>query len=270
MPAKKLTPQQQRDRRAKIMLAVLGAVLLIAMAIELPALLGGKKSAAPSSVATSITTTSSTGASAAPASLASLQVVATPEGGKLVSFGRFSTKDPFHALVNPSGSASGSSSSGSGGSGTTTGSTAPPATTPASTTTAPSVTFAIPPTTTAAAPTGPMVLGVVMRLNGKREIIAPGVPFPEANPVFKLVAVGRKAMWISLVGGTFGNGQQTLKIERGHPVKLVDTTANLDFVIQLVKMTMVPKPAPVAVTTTATSSTTTSATTTAVSTTVGQ
>jgi hypothetical protein len=77
-------------------------------------------------------------------------------------------------------------------------------------------------------------------------------------------------MWISLVGGTFGNGQQTLKIERGHPVKLVDTTANLDFVIQLVKMTMVPKPAPVAVTTTATSSTTTSATTTAVSTTVGQ
>jgi hypothetical protein len=265
MPAKKLTPQQQRDRRAKIMLAVLGVVLLIAMAIELPGLLGGKKSAAPSSAATSTTTTSSTGAAAAPTSLASLQVVATPQGGKLVSFGRFSTKDPFHALVNPSASSSSSS-----GGGTTTGSTTPPAKAPTSTTTAPSVTFAIPPTTTAAAPTGPMVLGVVMRLNGKREIIAPGVPFPEANPVFKLVAVGRKAMWISLVGGTFGNGQQTLKIERGHPVKLVDTTANLDFVIQLVRMTMVPKPVPVAVTTTATSSTTTSATTTAVSTTVGQ
>jgi hypothetical protein len=269
MPAKKLTPQQQRDRRAKKMLAVLGVVLLIAMAIELPGLLGGKKSAAPPSTATSTTTTSSTGAAAAPASLASLQVVATPQGGKLVSFGHFSTKDPFHALVDPSGSASGSSSSGSGGGGTTTGSTAPPATAPASTTTTPSVTFAVAPTTTTAAPTGPMVLGVVMRLNGKRKVIAPGVPFPAANPVFKLVAVGRKAMWISLVGGTFGNGQQTLKIERGHPVKLVDTTANLDFVIQLVKMAMVPKPAPVVAVTTTTSSTTTGGATTTAASTIG-
>lgn len=234
MAAKKLTPQQQRDRRAKIMLGVLGAVLVLVMVIELPGLLGGKKSpsAAP---ATSTTTPTGAAAGTADASLAATHVVAAAQPGQLRSFSRFAKKDPFHPLVSTV-----SHTGGAGGGASKPGSTPAAGAQPKSTT-APTVKFAQ--TSTTSTPEGPMVLGAVMKLNGVRRVIAVGSTFPAANPVFKLVAVGKKAIWISLIGGSFGDGQQTLKIMRNHPVKLVNTTASLDYLLKLVRMTMLPKPA---------------------------
>ena len=267
MPAKKLTPQQQRDRRAKIMLGVLGAVLVIVMVVELPSLLGGKKSPTAAAASTTSTTTTPVAGAATPSSLASAQVVAAAQPGQLRSFSRFASKDPFHALISTTTS-TGSGSSPGGGSSTST----PPAKsggggTGPNTPTAPTVTFAQTPTTTV--PTGPMVLGAVLKLNGVRRVIAVGSTFPAASPVFKLVAVGRKAIWISLIGGSFGNGQQTLKIMRNHPVKLVNTTASLNYLLKLVRMTMLPKAAapPAAATTASTTAATTGAATTTAATT---
>jgi hypothetical protein len=270
MPAaKKLTPQQQRDRRSKIMLGVLGAVLLVVMAVELPGLLGGKKTAA--SPAASTTSTTTTGAAATPAaalaaaSLASVQVVAGPEAGQLTKFSRFAAKDPFHPLVNPN---SGVATRGGGAatSPTGVGGTKPPAVAP-SPKTPPSVPFTSRPAPTKTQPTGPMVLGAVLKLNGTRQVIPVGTEFPASNPVFKLVAVGRTAMWISLVGGSFGSGDQSLKIELGHPVKLVNQTADQAFVLNLLKVKLVPKPAPQPAVTTVPATTTGSASTTSATTT---
>lgn len=263
MPAKKLTPQQQRDKRAKIMLGVLGVVLLIVMAVELPGLLGGNKSAAPPATVAATTTTAGAAAPASSgASLASVQVVATPQGSQLTKFARFARKDPFHPLVSAATAPTGGSKPASAPSSPKTGT--PPATPPAKPVGTPkTVTFAAKPTTTAAQPSGPMVLGAVLKLNGQRQVVPVGAQFPVANPVFKLVAVGRKAMWISLVGGSFGDGNQALKVEFGHPVKLVNTTADLSFVLDLLKVKLVPKPAapPPAPATTALSTTTGAATT---------
>jgi hypothetical protein len=234
MAAKKLTPQQQRDRRAKIMLGVLGAVLVLVMVIELPGLLGGKKPpSAASTTSTTTTTPAGSAAGTADASLAATHVVAVAQPGQLRSFSRFAKKDPFHPLVSTVSHSGGAS-----------GGAAKPGSTPAGaqpkSTTAPTVTFAQ--TSTAPTPAGPMVLGAVMKLNGVRRVIAVGSTFPAADPVFKLVAVGKKAIWISLIGGSFGDGQQTLKIMRNHPVKLVNTTASLNYLLKLVRMTMLPKP----------------------------
>jgi hypothetical protein len=107
-----------------------------------------------------------------------------------------------------------------------------------------------------------MVLAAVLSLNGVRRVVPVNTPFPAKNPVFEVVAVGKKAMWLSLVGGSFGGGQQTLKILRGHPIKLVNETASLNYVIRLVRLTMVPKPPPVVTTAATTSASTTAATTT--------
>lgn len=262
MAAKKLTPQQQRDRRAKIMLAVLGGVLLLIVAVEAPGLLAKKKPAAPPAPAVA---TGSPTASTPGASLASAQVVATPQAGQLHSFTRFAAKDPFHPLISTAPGAAGATTPSPGRAAKPGGGAAASTTTAA----APTVTFAQTPTTTAAAQTGPMVLGAVMKLNGVRRLVAVGSLFPTANPVFKLVAVGRKAIWISLIGGSFGNGRQTLKVERGQPIKLVNQTASVSYLLRLVRMTMLPKPATPPAATVPTAATTSTATTTAATTTTG-
>jgi hypothetical protein len=265
MPSqKKLTAQQQRDKRSKIILAVLGLVLLAVLAFELPSMLGGKKTPAAASATTSAsTTTGGTTTTGAPASAAAAaapvnyQVAATAQPGQLTNFSRLHAKDPFHALV--STSTTGSSTGSSVGS-----STGPSTTTPAKQTAKPPiVAFLIPKTKTPAAETGPLVLAAVLQLNGKRRVIPVGSSFPLVNPVFKLVAVGKGAIWITLVGGSFASGDQTLKIQLKHPVKLVNTTAGIDYLIGFTRMTAVHKALlPVTTTPATTTTTTTSSTTT--------
>jgi hypothetical protein len=254
----------------------LTVLLVIVMVVELPSLMGGKKTASgtPPATTTGVTTTPAapgTPAAASPSSSLAAVVVATPQPDQLRKFSRFGSKDPFHPLVSSAvGGPSGPTVTGAGG--TSPPAAKPPAAKPPAVTppTPKTLTFTgQPASTTPAAPTGPMVLAAVLKLNGHRVIVPVGTEFPVANPVFKLVAVGRKAMWISLVGGSFGNGDQALKVELGHPVKLVNTTADASFVLNLLKMKLVPKPAaaptPTTTSTTtaaATSSTTTSPTTT--------
>jgi hypothetical protein len=279
MAAKTLTRQQQRDRRAKLMLGVLGVVLLAVVGLQLPKLLGAHKGAAVAPA------TPTTAGNAAPSptpvptgssSVSLASVVAAPRtSAQLTEFSRFARKDPFKALVVATTVAATGASAPAGPAPASAGRTpparsrqpqrtapsAPPRVAPRATTPAPAVTFSTRTPTTPAQPTGPMVLAAVLRLNGVRKVIPAGVAFPTAKPVFKLVGVAQKAMWIMLVGGTFANGQQTLKIELGHPAKLVNENANLDYVIQLVRMTTVPKPAaPPTATTTSPSTTATSST----------
>jgi hypothetical protein len=259
---KKLTPQQKRDRRAKLLLAVLGILLLVVLAVEVPGMLGGKKTPVAASTTTSATTTTTGGsttagapaAAAAAATPASYQVVARAQPGQLTRFSRLRAKDPFHALVTVP--------NGGGGSGSSPGSS-PSSTTPAKVASPASVKFSATPTSTT--PAGPMVLAAVLKLDGKRHVIAVGDSFPLVNPLFKLVAVGKGSIWITLVGGSFASGDTTLKIQLKHPVKLDNTTAGVSYLISLVRVTTVHQPFQSVTTTTGSTTTTstTSATTTA-------
>lgn len=231
---KKLTPLEQRDRRAKMMLAGLGVLLLAVLGFELPGLLGGK-SGAPAAATTATTPSSTATAVAVPAASSSLAgaTIAVDQTGRLVSFSRFAAKDPFHALV----AVSATTTTGSGSTvkqATGRGVSAKPKT-PAK-----PVTFSV--HRAKAVPTGPLVPAVVLQLNGTRRVIPVGSGFPESHPVFKLVSVGSRSIWISLVGGSFGGGKQTLRIDAGHPVKLVNTTAATKYLIKVVRVTTAPKP----------------------------
>lgn len=239
---KKLTPAQKRDRRSKMMLGVLGVVLLLVLALQLPKLMksgsGNATSAAPAATVTGAQS-ALIGRAAAPSQLA--------------SFSRFPAKDPFAALVKlPSGSV---------------GSTTPAATNPApkikAPPKAPPVAFKIEPQKTQSpAPSGPMVPAAVLKIDGKRKVIPLGTMFPANAPVVRLVAVGAKEIWLELVGGSFANGETSLKVMKGHPVTLVNTTQGTRFTLALVKPTTAPKPAVTVTTTTAATTTAAVATTT--------
>lgn len=256
MAATKQSLQQQRERKQKILLAVLGVVLLAVVALQLPKLLGGKSSPSAAPAATTsvgaATTTSTPGAS-----FASASVVAASQPGGLSSFNRFATKNPFKSQVSTTGGPTSGAATPTGP-GTTTGTTKSPA---------PPVTFSVvPPAAATSTDTGPLVPAVVIKLNGVRRVILVGGSFPLANPVFTLESIGKKAIWISLIGGSFDGGRKTLEIKRGHPLKLVNATAKLSYLIRLVRVTTAhPSQTPPAATTgaaTTTSGTTTAATST--------
>ena len=210
MAAKKLTPAQQRDRRAKIMLAVLGVVLVIVLGVQLPKFLGGSKNAAGTTPPAATTPTATT-PSPTSASLASAPT-------QLQHFTRFAAKDPFKVGYTP-----------------------PAATTPTSTTpkqTKKPLTINI----TQSAPSIATVPAALMMVNGKKHVVALGAVFPKKSPMFRIVALSQKSIWIELVAGSFPNGKQTLKIDRGSKVTLDNVTADLKFVLSLVKPTTAPAP----------------------------
>jgi hypothetical protein len=237
MASRKLTQAQQRDRRAKLMLAVLGVVLLGVVGFEVPSFLGGSGSPAAAPPAT-------TGSSAV---LADATAPAAQQ--QLANFSRFSAKNPFHALA-----------------GTTTGATqtapAQTAQPPKQTTTAgriptpaPLVLALHPVTTTtseSSKPAGPLVTAAVLRLNGVKRVITVGQEFPDAHPVFKLVAVGRSTMWVRLLSGSLTDGSRTLVVHADRPVQLLNRTADLHYLLRFLRVAVAPPPAP---TTTALTST---------------
>jgi hypothetical protein len=244
---KKLTPQQQRDRRAKMMLGVLGVAFVGIMALQLPKILKGSGGGTPAAAPASTVAAGAVGLAAA----------STPN--QLTSFSHFPHKDPFHPGVKLAAAAGATATPGA----VTTG--VKPARAP-KTKPAPQVKFSVQPQSTT--PSGPLVPAVLLRVNGKKEVLPIGAVFPAKAPVFKLTAISADAIWLKLIGGSFANGNQTLKVMRGHPVKLVNDTVGMHFALVLIKLTTAPPPppplpapapaTPAATTTTSTSSTTTS------------
>jgi hypothetical protein len=234
----KLTAQQKRDRRAKMMLGVLGLVLLAVLGFELPkyVLHHSPKSAASASATgagTGPSLAATTGipgvTAAAGVTPAELQLAATPQSD-LTRFSRFGPNDPFRARVVATVESGG-------------GSVATTTSTHAATTSAPpaKVAATIAPTTTTttgvtAKPPSVLLPAAVLTLDGKTSTIVVGTAFPAGKPLFRLAAVGRGSMWISLVHGSFG-GQPLLRIARGHPVELVDQAGKASYLLGLLRVT---------------------------------
>jgi hypothetical protein len=227
MAAKKLTPQQQRDRRSKIMLAVLGVVFIGVLAIQLPKLMkhGGAATPPPAPAATTPAPTTAL-ASAGPAS------------SQLTHFTRFAPKDPFK----PGVKATASGSSSAGGATTSTSTTpqqpkqpAPPKQDKRSKQRPLTINV-----TQSPPPTVPTVPAALLKVNGKKTVLALGAAFPKKTPIFRVVALSQKAIWIELVAGSFPNGQQTLKLDLGRKITLKNVTADTKFVLSMVKPTTAP------------------------------
>jgi len=143
----------------------------------------------------------------------------SPDPGQLESFSHFESKDPFVGGGSSSGGSSGSSpgsgSSGSSGSGT-----------------------ASPPVTPPAPPTPPPTSAVIA-VNGVSESVTTGAIFPTTSPnatsngVFDLVSLTAKTATISVVGGSYASGSQTLKLTANKPVTLVNTADGTRYTLLL-------------------------------------
>ncbi len=240
MAAGKLNAAQQRERRARIMLAVLGLVFVGVLALELPKMLGGSHSNPAAAPATASTTSSAASSNVASPSTAAATATATANasssGNQLVTLSRFAAKDPFRQQVNLSapGGTSGAGAA-AGGSAEKSPVAKQPVATP------PSVRFSVQPVKPHAS--GPLVPAALLRVDGKQRIVRLGEAFPAAKPLFRLVSMSQKAIWIKLLGGSFSNGQNTLKIVRDHPVTLANTTAGTRMALGLVRpTTALPQP----------------------------
>jgi hypothetical protein len=236
MAAAKLNAAQQRERRARIMLAVLGLVFVGVLALELPKMLGGGHSNPVAAPATTSPTSSTTTANVASSSTAAATASASSSGDQLVTFSRFAAKDPFRQQVNLS-APGGTSGAGAAAGGSA--EKAPVAKQPVAT--PPSVRFSVQPVKQPAS--GPLVPAALLKVDGKQRIVRLGEAFPAAKPLFRLVSMSQKAIWIKLLGGSFSNGQSTLKIVRDHPVTLANTTAGTRMALGLVRpTTALPQP----------------------------
>jgi hypothetical protein len=233
MANKRVDSFKAKQKKQKIVAAVLGVVLLGVVAFEGPKV--WKQLHPPASQATlswnekTTTTTPGTPSLAAPSlggsetpsstsstdgSLASSSAPPVADG-QLSSFSLFASKDPFaQQLSDDSASSSSSSSSSgrsavgssggsSGGGGSPSGGGSASAPTPGT---------------------------AVISVNGTLYSVAVGNKFPEASstdpslqPLFHLVSVTAHSAKISIVGGSYASGAPTVTLHENKPVTLMNT-----------------------------------------------
>ena len=243
---KKVDPIKQREKRAKIA-AIGGVVLLLAVAAwqgpKMMKLMNQKPVVPPTSAAAPAGTSALPGTGAQTTTTASGELADTDvppaalDGGQLVSFDVFQTKDPFRPQVTSAdvaaadAAASGATTTQSEpvtGSRAASSATTPPSievqstTTPA-TTAVPSTPAApsTPETTTTAKPATPTVS---ISVNGATSHVARGGAFPSSTPVFRLVSWTKGAARIGIVGGSYSTGDPTLELTIDKPVTLQNTS----------------------------------------------
>jgi hypothetical protein len=207
------------------------------------------------------TTPAPTGTTGGGSGLVDTDVPVSTSEGQLVSFDVFETKNPFAPQVHDesttaSAPAADTATADAGGStaadtahadvpapGATVtpptaapagvtppaGETTTPTTTPTPTTTGPSTTTTTP-TTPAQAPRKTVTISI----NGRSERVAEDGTFPSGAPVFRLVSFGKGAAEIGIVGGSYQTGDQTLTLERGKPVTLMNTSDGKRYKLELV------------------------------------
>jgi len=244
-----------KDKAAKQKKMAIGLVCLLAVAMAyavhtMSGLSSGSASSKPQAVdpsaAVSTTSVAATAATASPApaapSLSGNPIAADPaaaaagataagstqllaavsppaDAGQLESFSHFESKDPFAGGAG-SKPASGGTSSGSGSGGS-------PGSSPAS-----------PPAVPPAPPTPPPSSAVIS-VNGLSELVSTLGNFPASNPnatsngLFELVSLTAKTAIISVVGGSYAGGAQTLTLKVNKPVTLVNTADGTRYTLVL-------------------------------------
>jgi hypothetical protein len=257
---RRLQMRAAKQRRQK-QIAIGGAVLLaVLLAIQAPRLLhrGGSSAAATTAAETTAgattageTTPTSTvagGASVAPTGsttagastttgapttqtrLPDSDVVPLRLRTQLASFELFDSKDPFvqqvsdqppptSAVPAPTAPAPGAAA----GSGTAPATPTAPATVLASTT-----------QSQGTARTLAHNSGAVIEINGKSERVGVDQAFPSSNPTFKLVSLANDVAMIGIAGGAYASGAQTVALQAGKTLTLVNTSDGVRYELRLV------------------------------------
>jgi hypothetical protein len=76
----------------------------------------------------------------------------------------------------------------------------------------------------------------VISVNGVREEVRVGAAFPAAEKAFRLVSLGEGGARIGVAGGSLVGGSQTVVLERGKTLTLMNTADGARFVLRLVSV----------------------------------
>jgi hypothetical protein len=256
--ARRLTAAQAKAAKQKKLVILLGVIFLVVGGVQGPKFWkqlhpkpAGEAAPTPGSVPAAAGTPTAAASAAAP--------------GQLQTFRHLKLKDPFKALVTvPVGD---------------NGSSAPAASTPEEKPSTPEEKPAAPkqpepepkqpktPAEPAASGTvsfsaaKPPPNAAIVTTNGRKQLVYIGDGFPTADPVFRLVALAKKAVRVGVLGGSFTSGLPTIKLARGEPVTLANEADGTRYVIKLVRLTTAaPKPEPTSTTRAAPASTPTATT----------
>lgn len=226
MAAKKIDARA-KAKRQKIILAVLGVVFLAVLAWQVPSVLKIMNKKPPTAATTPppaavpapgapATPAPGTPVSATPtpgAGLSDSDPAAQAAGGQLVTFDRFSSKDPFQqqALLADASSSTGAT-------------VEPPATT------APSTSSTKPPPP----PAAPVPTSAQIAVNGSSETVSKGGTFPQSDPIFVLLSVSRTTAKIAISGGSLDSGGATVTLRKGKKLTLENTVDSARYVLLLV------------------------------------
>ena len=232
-----------KAKRQKIIAAVLGVLLLGVLAYEVPSVLKSmnKKpptvSAAAAPAPTAVPPVTGGPVTAAPVSapvasttLSDTDPLAQAGSGQLLSFDRFSSKDPFVQQVDATATTCDPDPTDPASTCTP---TAPPPPAQAAKKTQPQKSSTAPatPTQPASAPSAARI-----SVNGTRELVDLSKTFPSSDPVFRLVALTKTTAKIGIAGGSLSTGAATATLTKGKKVTLMNTADGTRYVLLLVSV----------------------------------
>jgi hypothetical protein len=217
-----------KAKRQKIILAVLGVLFIAVLAWQVPSVLKimNKKPPAAATTPPAAAVPAPVVGAAVPAPGTPV-VAATPTpgaglidsdpaaqaaGGQLVSFDRFSSKDPFQPQAGfPAASPSAPT-------GVKVAQPTPPGTSTSSTKPPPP-----PPPTTAE-----------IAVNGSSENVSKGGQFPQSDPIFVLLSVSKTTAKVAISGGSLASGGASVTLKKGKKLTLENTVDGARYVLLLV------------------------------------
>ena len=256
--AKRVDPLMAKKAKQKKLAIVLSVLLVGVVAFQGPKMLKmmkGPQQAAPAAAAATPVATPPGGAAvpdpSAPAAvqtpdavLADSDVAPDAESGQLVSVDSFSTKDPFAQQLSPTGTDDNPAPAGEDAPATA----APVTDTTPSASGAPSGTSdplgsnpqdqdpkAAAPSTTPPVEQPATATETTISINGSTESVVAKGSFPAADPVFILesLATDGKSAQISVAGGSYSDGKQTIKLQIGKKLTLQNTSDGSRYDLEL-------------------------------------
>ena len=244
---KQNTAQAKAAKQKKI--AIGGAVVLLGVgAIQGPKMLklmsGGSSSAPPAAAPAVAPVPVAPVPGAAPATPAA----ATPTGTKLVSFERFSSKDPFTAQIvapttssnndDPSQAAAATPTATPTATATGTGVAVVPKTTSSSSSNATASPKKLPSQQTLVIAGDSAKGTATIKVNGTSEDVSKGGQFPKSDPTFSLVSLAANggSVTIGISGGSLKVGGKTFTLKTGESKTLLNTADGKRYTLTLVSV----------------------------------
>ncbi len=249
MAKKKLDPKA-KAKRQKIIAGVGGVLLLGLLAFQIPKtlkMMNQNQNPPKTTSAASTTPAAGSGAPLAPPSLAGSGSPVTsatpsssgladgaapgPTAGQLVSFSRFSTKDPFAQQLQSSCAVD--STSGPATSAACAAAPSRPASSPSKRTPTTPTTGVVTPTPSTPSVSFASRTTATISVNGVAGNVKVGAGFPQTQPIFQLVSLTRTSAKITIAGGTLEGGAPTVTLTKGKQLTLMNTADGSRYVLKL-------------------------------------